>query len=220
MIPENQKVSTLALPSLRRRLVGTLASLPLIAAGLVALGAFGSNVQAQQMSKKGATGMTAHDFELTGIDGTPMPLKQYKGKVVLLVNTASQCGFTPQYADLEKVWQQYRARGLVVIGVPSNDFGGQEPGTAAQIKEFCEVNFDIDFPLTDKQSVKGPNAHPLYRWIAAELGEDALPKWNFHKYLISADGKLIEGFATPVKPTDAKITKAIELALLKAKAGA
>jgi len=220
MIPENQKVSTLALPSLRRRLVGALASLPLIAAGLVALGAFGSNVQAQQMSKKGATGMTAHDFELTGIDGTPMPLKQYKGKVVLLVNTASQCGFTPQYADLEKVWQQYRARGLVVIGVPSNDFGGQEPGTAAQIKEFCEVNFDIDFPLADKQSVKGPKAHPLYRWIAAELGEDALPKWNFHKYLIGADGKLIEGFATPVKPTDAKITKAIELALLKAKAGA
>ena len=156
-------------------------------------------------------------FELTGIDGTPMPLKQYKGKVVLLVNTASQCGFTPQYADLEKIYKQYRGRGLVVLGVPSNDFGGQEPGTAAQIKEFCEVNFDIDFPLADKQVVKGPNAHPLYRWIAAELGEDALPKWNFHKYLIGADGKLVEGFATPVKPTDAKVTKAIELALLKAK---
>ena len=214
-----QAVTALPMPSLRRRLVGTIASLPLVAAALVLLGPFGSNVQAQQMSKRtGATGMTAHDFELTGIDGTPMPLKQYKGKVLLLVNTASQCGFTPQYADLEKVYKQYREPGLVVLGVPSNDFGGQEPGTAAQIKEFCEVNFDIDFPLADKQVVKGPNAHPLYRWIAAELGEDALPKWNFHKYLIGADGRLVEGFATPVKPTDAKVTKAIELALLKAKA--
>ena len=162
--------------------------------------------------------MSFHDFDLTGIDGKPLPLKQYKGKVVLLVNTASQCGFTPQYTDLQAVWTKYRERGLVVLGVPSNDFGGQEPGTAAQIKEFCEVNFDIDFPLADKQVVRGPQAHPLYRWIAAELGEDALPKWNFHKYLIGADGRLIEGFATPVKPTDGKITRAIEMALLKAKA--
>lgn len=215
----NQAVTpALPMPGLRRRLVAALASLPIVAAALIALGPFGSNVQAQQMSKKGSTGMTAHDFELTAIDGTPMPMKQFKGKVVLLVNTASQCGFTPQYADLEKVYQQYRARGFVVLGVPSNDFGGQEPGTAAQIKEFCEVNFDIDFPLADKQVVRGPQAHPLYRWIAAELGEDALPKWNFHKYLIGADGRLIEGFATPVKPTDGKITRAIEMALLKAKA--
>lgn len=219
-VTANQAVSRLPMPSMRRRLVGAIASLPLVAAALIALGPFGSNVQAQQITRNGATGMTAHDFDLTGIDGTPMPLKQFKGKVVLLVNTASQCGFTPQYADLEKIYQQYRARGFVVLGVPSNDFGGQEPGTAAQIKEFCEVNFDIDFPLAEKQVVKGPQAHPLYRWIAAELGEDALPKWNFHKYLIGADGKLIEGFATPVKPTDGKITRAIELALLKAKAGA
>jgi glutathione peroxidase len=217
----NQAVIALPMPSMRRRVVGALASLPLVAAVLVALGPFGSSVQAQQMSKRaGATGMTAHDFELTGIDGTPLPLKQFRGKVVLLVNTASQCGFTPQYADLEKVYTQYRERGFVVVGVPSNDFGGQEPGSAAQIKEFCEVNFDIDFPLAEKQSVKGPNAHPLYRWIAGEMGEDALPKWNFHKYLIGADGRLIESFATPVKPTDAKVIKAIELALLKARAGA
>lgn len=215
---EIQTVSSLKLPPLSRRMVGAIASLPLLGALLVALGPFGSNVQAQQMSKRGSTGMTAHDFELTAIDGSPLPLKQFKGKAVLLVNTASQCGFTPQYADLEKVWQQYRDKGLVVLGVPSNDFGGQEPGSAAQIKEFCEVNFDIDFPLADKQVVRGPKAHPLYRWIAAELGEDALPKWNFHKYLIGADGKLIESFATPVKPTDAKITKAIEAALAKAKA--
>lgn len=214
----NQAVTPLPMPSLRRRLVGAIASLPLIAAGLIALGPFGSNVQAQQMSKRGSTGMTAHQFELTAIDGTPMPLKQFQGKVVLLVNTASQCGFTPQYADLQKIWRQYRDKGLVVLGVPSNDFGGQEPGTAAQIKAFCEVNFDIDFPLADKQVVTGAKAHPLYRWIAAELGEDALPKWNFHKYLIGADGRLIEGFATPVKPTDGKVTRAIEMALLKAKA--
>lgn len=214
----NQSLTELTMPPLRRRLIGTIASLPLIAAALIALGPFGSNVQAQQMSKKGSTGMTAHDFELTAIDGTPMPMKQFRGKVVLLVNTASQCGFTPQYADLEKIYKQYRDRGLVVLGVPSNDFGGQEPGSAAQIKEFCEVNFEIDFPLAEKQVVKGPQAHPLYRWIAAELGEDALPKWNFHKYLIGGDGRLIEGFATPVKPTDGKVTRAIEMALLKAKA--
>ena len=163
------------------------------------------------------TGMTAYDFSFTSIDGKPLPMAQFRGKAVLLVNTASQCGFTPQYTDLQKVWDTYRARGLVVLGVPSNDFGGQEPGSEAQIKEFCEVNFSVDFPLTDKQHVIGPQAHPLYRWIGAELGEDALPKWNFHKYLIAPDGTLAEVFPTPVKPTDTKVTAAIEAELKKTK---
>jgi len=199
----------------RRRVIGSLLALPWIAAGLTLLwpdpGAVAQN------KSKGSTGMSAYDFEFTSIDGKPMPMTQFKGKVVLLVNTASQCGFTPQYADLEKLYKTYRDKGLVVLGVPSNDFGGQEPGTAAQIKDFCEVNFDIDFPMTDKQAVIGPQAHPLYQWIARELGEGALPKWNFHKYLIGADGSLVEVFPTPVKPTDAKVTKAVEAALQKAK---
>lgn len=161
------------------------------------------------------TGMTAYDFSFTSIDGKPLPMSQFRGKTVLLVNTASQCGFTPQYTDLQKVWDTYRERGLVVLGVPSNDFGGQEPGSATQIKEFCEVNFSVDFPLTDKQHVIGPQAHPLYKWIGAELGEDALPKWNFHKYLIAPDGTLAEVFPTPVKPTDLKVTAAIEAELKK-----
>lgn len=161
------------------------------------------------------TGMTAYDFSFTGIDGKPLPMAQFRGKTVLLVNTASQCGFTPQYTDLQKVWDAYRDKGLVVLGVPSNDFGGQEPGSEAQIKEFCEVNFSVDFPLTDKQHVIGPQAHPLYKWIGAELGEDALPKWNFHKYLIAPDGTLAQVFPTPVKPTDLKVTAAIEAELKK-----
>lgn len=210
----NQGVAGTMRP-LRRRLVGGLLSLPWVAAGLAMVW---PQTGAAQSRMKGSTGMSAHDFDFTGIDGKPMPMKQYQGKVVLLVNTASQCGFTPQYADLEKVYQTYRDRGLVVLGVPSNDFGGQEPGTAAQIKDFCEVNFDIDFPMTDKQAVIGPQAHPLYQWIAKELGEGALPKWNFHKYLIGADGALVEVFPSPVKPTDPKVTRAIETALQKAKA--
>ncbi len=164
---------------------------------------------------KAKTGMTMHDFELPAIDGSPLPLKQFKGKVVLLVNTASQCGFTPQYTDLQAVWRQYRDRGLVVLGVPSDDFGGQEPGTASQIKEFCEVNFDVDFPLADKQVVVGDKAHPLYKWLHAELGEVARPRWNFHKYLIDGEGRAVDWFSTMTKPTEAKVLKAIEAQLAK-----
>ena len=162
------------------------------------------------------TGMTAHNFDFQTIDGKPLPLKQFSGKAVLLVNTASQCGFTPQYTDLQKLWSDYRGKGLVVLGVPSNDFGGQEPGSAEQIQEFCEVNFSVDFPLTEKQTVIGAKAHPFYRWIAAELGEDALPKWNFHKYLIAPDGSIAEVFPSKVKPTDPKVIQAVEAALKQA----
>ncbi|HEX6958614.1 MAG TPA: glutathione peroxidase [Ferrovibrio sp.] len=161
--------------------------------------------------------MSAHDFDFTSIDGQPLPMRQFKGKAVLLVNTASQCGFTPQYTDLEKLWTDYRGKGLVVLGVPSNDFGNQEPGSAEQIKEFCTVNFDVDFPLTAKQTVIGRNAHPLYRWIASELGEDALPKWNFHKYLIAGDGSIAEVFPSRIKPTDSKVISAVEAELKKLK---
>ncbi|MEO3428200.1 glutathione peroxidase [Pelagibius sp. CAU 1746] len=156
---------------------------------------------------------SAHDFAFTSIEGQPLPLSQFKGKVVLLVNTASRCGFTPQYEGLQAVWERYRDRGLVVLGVPSNDFGGQEPGSEAEIKQFCEVNFSVDFPLTSKEQVVGEAAHPFYRWAAAQLGFAAKPRWNFHKYLIGPDGALVDWFATTTKPTAAKVTKAIEAQL-------
>ena len=156
---------------------------------------------------------TAHEFSFQSIDGTPLPLSQYAGKAVLVVNTASMCGYTPQYADLEALWQRYRDRGLVVLGVPSNDFGGQEPGSAEQIKDFCEVNFAIDFPLTEKQIVIGPKAHPFYQWAASELGQEARPRWNFHKYLVGPDGKLAGWFPTATSPQSSQVVKAVEAAL-------
>lgn len=193
----------------RRRLLGLLGGTILGNSLLTTLPRFA-------LGQTGKT-MTAHDFSFTAIDGQPLPLSQYRGKAVLVVNTASQCGYTPQYADLQKLWTGYRERGLVVLGVPSNDFN-QETGSAKDIKAFCEVNFEVDFPLTDKAKVTGAEAHPLYRWIAAQKGEDALPKWNFHKVLIGPDGNVAGVFATRVKPTAPEVIAAIETALKQAKA--
>ncbi len=153
---------------------------------------------------------TAHGFAFTSITGAPLPLDSFEGRAILVVNTASRCGYTPQYADLQAVWERYRERGLVVLGVPSNDFGGQEPGSEAEIKQFCEVNFDVDFPMTAKVKVRGEDAHPFYRWAAADLGADAAPRWNFHKYLVAPDGRLVAWFPTPTSPTSAEVTRAIE----------
>ncbi len=156
---------------------------------------------------------TAHDFAFTSIDGEPLPLSDFKGKAVLVVNTASQCGLTPQYDGLEALWAAYKDRGLVVLGVPSNDFGGQEPGTEDQIKTFCETRFSVDFPMTSKNVVKGEGAHPFYTWAKDGIGEAAEPKWNFHKILIGKDGKLIAGFGSRTEPGDPEIKAAIEKAL-------
>ena len=156
---------------------------------------------------------TAHDFNFTSIDGEPLPLSRYRGKTLLVVNTASFCGYTHQYGALQSLWERYRARGLVVLGVPSNDFGAQEPGQEAEIKEFCEVNFSVDFPLTEKQVVKGPKAHPFYRWAADELGREAAPRWNFHKYLVDANGRLVKWFPTRINPGSQEVTQAIEASL-------
>jgi glutathione peroxidase len=144
------------------------------------------------------------------IEGGALPLAAYRGKAVLVVNTASFCGYTGQYADLQALWTRYRDRGLVVVGVPSNDFGRQEPGTAEEIKEFCEANFDVDFPLADKEVVRGEGAHPFYQWARAELGAGAAPKWNFHKYLIDPEGNLAGWFSTSVRPTAPRVIDAIE----------
>ncbi len=154
--------------------------------------------------------MSAFDFEFKGIDGQPLALSQFRGRPVIVVNTASACGFTPQYADLETLWRRYRDRGLVVLGVPSNDFGAQEPAAEAEIKGFCESTYDVDFPLTAKQVVIGGAAHPFYRWVVDEAGEAAAPKWNFHKYLIGPDGALAGLWPSKVAPLDPAIVAAIE----------
>jgi glutathione peroxidase len=156
---------------------------------------------------------TAYDFSFTRIDGEPMPLSAYQGKVLLVVNTASECGFTKQYEGLEELYQQFKDEGLVVIGVPSNDFGGQEPGTNAEIKEFCESKFRITFPLTAKEVVSGEEAAPFYLWAAEVLGEDNAPSWNFHKYLVGRDGKLIDYYSAMTKPTSETLISAVEKAL-------
>ena len=156
---------------------------------------------------------SAYDYAFTSIDGSPLPMSGFKDKVVLVVNTASQCGLTPQYEGLESLWSDYKDKGLVVLGVPANDFGAQEPGTEEQIKTFCETRFSVDFPMTSKAVVKGDDAHPFYRWAKAELGEAAEPKWNFHKLLIGKDGRLIAGFGSRMEPRDPEITAAIEKSL-------
>ena len=160
-----------------------------------------------------AAEQTAYDFAFTAIDGGPLPLSNFKGKAVLVVNTASECGYTPQYKDLQALWQRYRDRGLVVLGVPSNDFGGQEPGTEAEIKRFCERQYAVDFPLTAKVHVTGGEAHPFYQWAANVAGEAASPRWNFHKYLVGPDGELAAWFPTKTSPTAAEVTEAVEDAL-------
>jgi glutathione peroxidase len=154
--------------------------------------------------------MTAHDFSFPGIAGGEIRLADFAGRPLLLVNTASECGFTPQYAELQALWSRYRDRGLVVIGVPSNDFGAQEPDDEAAIKAFCSKGFGVDFPMTVKQTVIGGEAHPLYRWMVEELGEVAAPKWNFHKLLIAPDGSLAGLWASAVKPLDREITTTID----------
>ncbi|MEI9986520.1 MAG: glutathione peroxidase [Aliidongia sp.] len=157
--------------------------------------------------------MSAYEFSFTTIDGEPMPLSGYEGKVLLVVNTASFCGLTPQYEGLEALYARYRDRGLVVIGVPANDFGKQEPGTEQEIKTFCTTRFSVDFPLASKEQVIGGDAHPFYKWAVAELGEDAAPKWNFHKYLIGKNGQIAGTFSSRTVPDAPDLVDAVEAAL-------
>ena len=156
---------------------------------------------------------SAYDYAFQTIDGAPLPLTSFKDKVVLVVNTASACGLTPQYDGLEKLYSDYKDQGLVVLGVPCNQFAGQEPGTEAEIKDFCETRFAVDFPLTSKVDVKGDAAHPFYKWAEGALGEAAVPVWNFHKILIGKDGQAIRAFGPRTEPLDADVTAEIEKAL-------
>ena len=150
-----------------------------------------------------------YDFEIESITGEKIDFSKYKSKVILLVNVASQCGFTKQYTDLQKLWETYKDKGLIVLGVPSQSFN-QEMNSEKDIKTFCEINFNINFPMTSIFDVKGDNAHEIYKWAKINYGRSAIPKWNFHKILINKDGKIEHTFSSFVKPESKKIILKIE----------
>ena len=186
-----------------RRMIDRRHLLTIVGAG--ALAVCGPRLaQATAMSR-----VTAYAFTFRGLDGAEIPLASYAGHPILLVNTASLCGYTPQYTGLQALWTRYRAQGLLVLGVPSNDFGGQEPGGASDIAKTAHQEYHVSFPLTEKVAVKGADAHPFYRWAAAERPLEA-PRWNFHKYLIGRDGHLKAGFTSAVEPSDPRLIASIE----------
>ena len=152
----------------------------------------------------------AYDFKFKDLDGTPLNLSEYKGKVIVAVNVASQCGFTSQYEDMQKIWEKYKEKGIVILGIPSNDFGGQEPGNNKEIKNFCEAKFGITFPMTEKVSVKGVEAHPFYIWAKDNHGKTAVPKWNFHKIIIDKSGKIHQTFSSMTNTSSTKFIKVLE----------
>lgn len=152
-----------------------------------------------------------YDFTMNSIDGKSTPLKTFEGKVVLVVNVASKCGFTPQYAGLESLYKKYENKGFVIVGVPANNFGGQEPGSNEEIKTFCSRNYNVTFPMLAKVSVKGDDMTPLYHYLTSTGGGDV--KWNFTKFLVGKDGKVIQRFESKVAPESPELTSAIEKAL-------
>ena len=182
----------------RRHVLMLLAS---ACGGTLAAPAF---AQAPAMSRP-----TAFPFSFATLEGGSLRLAEHAGKPILIVNTASQCGYTPQLAGLQQLWTRYRDRGLTIIGVPSNDFGGQEPGGAAEINKTAHGEYGVSFPLAAKADVKGPSAHPFYKWALHERPADG-PRWNFHKYLIGRDGLLAAVFSTQTEPTDPRVIAAIE----------
>jgi glutathione peroxidase len=153
------------------------------------------------------------DLSIKGINNEVINLSEFRGKTVLLVNVASKCGFTKQYAGLQTLYEKYKKKNFIVLAVPSNQFGGQEPSSNDEIKKFCETNFNITFPITDKIEVKGNNAHIIYKWAKENYGNSAVPKWNFHKILINKNGKIQDTFSSFTKPLSDKIKKQIELIL-------
>ena len=173
-------------------------------AAAIAIGAAGARAEAPA---------GFHDLSVANLQGAETSMVAYAGHAVLLVNTASFCGFTYQYEALQTLWEAYRDRGLVVIGAPSDDFGGQEYDDESDVAEFCAVNFAIDFPMTEILAVKGPDRHPLYAWAATVLGDAGEPRWNFHKILIGPDGRAIDGFPSVVEPDDPSLIAAIETVL-------
>jgi glutathione peroxidase len=153
---------------------------------------------------------TLYDFSINSINGDEIKLEKFKGKTLLLVNVASKCGFTKQYNDLQNLYDLYKEKGLIIIGIPSNQFGGQEPASESEIKNFCETNFNITFPMTSKYDVKGANSHPIYIWAKETYGSTTIPKWNFHKILINKEGNVEDVFVSFTNPMSKKIIKKVE----------
>jgi glutathione peroxidase len=154
--------------------------------------------------------MNAHDIQFKGLDGAALSLAAFKGRSVLLVNVASACGFTPQYGPMQAMADEFGDTGPVIIGIPCNDFGAQEPGSAETISNFCETRFGVTFPMTDKVAILDASTrHPFYNWVARELGEDALPKWNFHKYVVGPDGALAGSFGSRTAPDALEVRAAL-----------
>ena len=164
---------------------------------------------------QGMSRMTAYAFSFAGLKGSDIKLSDYAGKPLLVVNTASLCGYTPQYAGLQQLWTRFAERGLVIIGVPSNDFGGQEPGGVSEIEHTAHDAYGVTFPLAAKAEVRGANPHPFYKWAAAERPLD-IPRWNFHKYLVGREGHIVASFPSTVEPTDPRLVSAIEKELVSA----
>ena len=180
-----------------------------ILSAFFAIGTMMMHANSASLSEK-----TAYGFSFISIDGNQkVNLIDFKGKVIVIVNTASKCGFTSQYADLEKIYKEYESQGLVIIGVPSNDFGGQEPGSSEEISNFCKMNYGVTFPITQKETVSGKGAHPFYIWAKEKLGFGTAPKWNFHKYLINRQGQLIDYFYSTTSPEGGRFRKAVQKAL-------
>ncbi len=164
----------------------------------------------QENNLKADNEKLAYDFNFKDLDGSPLKLSEYKGKVIVAINVASQCGFTNQYEDMQKLWEQYQSKDIIILGIPSNDFGNQEPGGSKDIKNFCEAKFGISFPMTEKVTVKGSNAHPFYVWARESYGKSAIPKWNFHKIIIDRKGKVADTFTSITNPSSKRFIKSLE----------
>src|SRR5262245_12508629 len=188
------------MPVHRRRALALLSGM-LLSSVLAFPGAL--QAQAPAMSR-----ITAYAFSFTALEGGDIRLADHAGKPILIVNTASLCGYTPQYAGLQELWSRYHGRGLMIVGVPSNDFGGQEPGGAAEISKTAHAEYGVAFPLAAKAEVKGPSSHPFYKWAAAEPPLET-PRWHLHTYLIGRSGHIAAVFATNTEPTDARVIGAI-----------
>ena len=168
---------------------------------------------AKKSSEKSPSKASFYELKAMSIDNEEISFEQYRGKKVLIVNVATKCGYTYQYEGMQTIWEKYESKGIIMLGVPSNDFGNQEPGNNKDIKNFCEAKFGITFPMTEKVSVKGEKAHPFYKWARKNYGKGAIPKWNFHKIIIGKDGKIEDTFASITKPSSKKFIQAIEKAL-------
>lgn len=172
----------------------------------------GVTVSRQALAQGGVSRITAYAFSFPALSGSDIRLAEFTGRPMLIVNTASLCGFTPQYAGLQELWSEFGGRGLMIVGVPSNDFGGQEPGGASEIAATAHQHYGVKFPIAAKAVVKGPNAHPFYKW-AAEARPKDVPRWNFHKYLVGRDGYIAEVFPESVEPADTRVKTAVARSL-------